>query len=247
MSKKEKGSSVKNETKNIRKEHELEQFHEEKWFHSTGREGNCRKDSEDTIMNKKGDLSVYRDIGEEMFNRLTDDILSGKLQNFRSGKDLFLHMLFLTDNKFVCCTKEARTFNEYVEHRINNCEKVIFPKTAVVSKPKSTKNNEEYDMSAFMTRTLKSRFKNIDLNKKEDHSMLKKNEKKHLRCNHKNCRKKFKSINGLKYHIKHGHKNPNEVVKGFKCDYPGCKKKYKNHNGLKYHNEHAHKEIENEK
>ncbi|XP_014245310.1 juxtaposed with another zinc finger protein 1 isoform X1 [Cimex lectularius] len=46
------------------------------------------------------------------------------------------------------------------------------------------------------------------------------------------CKKRYKNVNGIKYHSKNGHKNEGKVRKGFKCY---CGKSYKTNGGLKNH------------
>jgi uncharacterized C2H2 Zn-finger protein len=71
------------------------------------------------------------------------------------------------------------------------------------------------------------------------------------------CDKKYRNMNGLKYHLSHVHAAlegiPLEVLladrkrelegnksRPFECPVEGCAKRYKNPNGLKYHLEHGH-------
>ena len=71
------------------------------------------------------------------------------------------------------------------------------------------------------------------------------------------CDKKYRNMNGLKYHLSHVHAVlegiPLEVLledrkrelegnksRPFECPVEGCSKRYKNPNGLKYHLEHGH-------
>ncbi|XP_055920914.1 mediator of RNA polymerase II transcription subunit 13 [Eupeodes corollae] len=46
------------------------------------------------------------------------------------------------------------------------------------------------------------------------------------------CKKRYKNVNGIKYHSKNGHKKDGKVRKGYKCH---CNKKYKTAQGLKSH------------
>ncbi|XP_073984677.1 juxtaposed with another zinc finger protein 1 [Rhodnius prolixus] len=46
------------------------------------------------------------------------------------------------------------------------------------------------------------------------------------------CKKRYKNVNGIKYHSKNGHKNEGKIRKGFKCY---CGKSYKTNAGLKNH------------
>ncbi|XP_055324250.1 transcription factor mef2A isoform X2 [Sitodiplosis mosellana] len=46
------------------------------------------------------------------------------------------------------------------------------------------------------------------------------------------CKKRYKNVNGIKYHSKNGHKKEGKVRKGFKCY---CGKSYKTSQGLKNH------------
>lgn len=240
MSKKEKESTVDAAIKNTENEDNLEVLHEQKWFHQTGRDEKGWTNDHSPVSERES-IKIYQDIGYEMFARLTEDVLSGKLENCRNGEDVFMHLIHLTDSEFMCCDTDKKTFNEYVDHRLNFCKKI---RTTGNDKIRSGKHEDEYDLTNFTSKILKCKFKEQEYEKIEPVVVQNSVDKKHLRCAHKNCRKKFKSINGLKYHIKHGHRNPNDVVKSYKCDIPGCKKKYKNHNGLKYHYEHAHKESD---
>ncbi|CAG2056996.1 unnamed protein product [Timema podura] len=46
------------------------------------------------------------------------------------------------------------------------------------------------------------------------------------------CKKRYKNVNGIKYHSKNGHKKDGKVRKGYKCH---CGKSYKTGQGLKSH------------
>ncbi|XP_026284421.1 zinc finger X-linked protein ZXDA [Frankliniella occidentalis] len=46
------------------------------------------------------------------------------------------------------------------------------------------------------------------------------------------CKKRYKNVNGIKYHSKNGHKNDGKIRKAFKCH---CGKSYKTTQGLKMH------------
>ncbi|XP_067006258.2 juxtaposed with another zinc finger protein 1 [Anabrus simplex] len=46
------------------------------------------------------------------------------------------------------------------------------------------------------------------------------------------CKKRYKNVNGIKYHSKNGHKKDGKVRKGFKCH---CGKSYKTGQGLRNH------------
>ncbi|KAL5010647.1 hypothetical protein ScPMuIL_012952 [Solemya velum] len=46
------------------------------------------------------------------------------------------------------------------------------------------------------------------------------------------CKKRYKNINGIKYHARHGHRKDTRVRKAFKCH---CGKSYKTSQGLKNH------------
>ncbi|KAF6203498.1 hypothetical protein GE061_001829 [Apolygus lucorum] len=46
------------------------------------------------------------------------------------------------------------------------------------------------------------------------------------------CKKRYKNVNGIKYHSKNGHKNEGKIRKGFKCY---CGKSYKTNGGLRNH------------
>lgn len=68
------------------------------------------------------------------------------------------------------------------------------------------------------------------------------------------CPKKYRNMNGLKYHLIHVHsalegitlevlladRKRSQALKPFDCPIGGCLKRYKNPNGLKYHLDHAH-------
>ncbi|XP_046628713.1 juxtaposed with another zinc finger protein 1 isoform X1 [Neodiprion virginianus] len=58
------------------------------------------------------------------------------------------------------------------------------------------------------------------------------NTDKPFACPIPGCKKRYKNINGIKYHSKNGHKNDNKVRKAFKCP---CGKSYKTSYGLKNH------------
>ncbi|KAH8278665.1 hypothetical protein KR018_006658 [Drosophila ironensis] len=51
------------------------------------------------------------------------------------------------------------------------------------------------------------------------------------------CKKRYKNVNGIKYHSKNGHKKDGRVRKGYKCH---CGKSYKTAQGLKNHALHTH-------
>ncbi|XP_030244221.1 GATA zinc finger domain-containing protein 7 [Drosophila navojoa] len=51
------------------------------------------------------------------------------------------------------------------------------------------------------------------------------------------CKKRYKNVNGIKYHSKNGHKKDGRVRKGYKCH---CGKSYKTMQGLKNHALHTH-------
>ncbi|XP_059621635.1 transcriptional activator GLI3 isoform X2 [Phlebotomus argentipes] len=51
------------------------------------------------------------------------------------------------------------------------------------------------------------------------------------------CKKRYKNVNGIKYHSKNGHKKDGKVRKGYKCH---CGKSYKTSQGLKSHTVLAH-------
>uniref|UniRef100_A0A1B0GLC9 C2H2-type domain-containing protein n=1 Tax=Lutzomyia longipalpis TaxID=7200 RepID=A0A1B0GLC9_LUTLO len=51
------------------------------------------------------------------------------------------------------------------------------------------------------------------------------------------CKKRYKNVNGIKYHSKNGHKKDGKVRKGYKCH---CGKSYKTSQGLKSHTILAH-------
>ncbi|XP_054751948.1 juxtaposed with another zinc finger protein 1-like isoform X2 [Lytechinus pictus] len=46
------------------------------------------------------------------------------------------------------------------------------------------------------------------------------------------CKKRYKNVNGMKYHAKNGHRNEKKVKKNFKCQ---CGKSYKTAQGLRQH------------
>ncbi|KAK3858219.1 hypothetical protein Pcinc_035576 [Petrolisthes cinctipes] len=52
------------------------------------------------------------------------------------------------------------------------------------------------------------------------------------------CRKKYKNINGIKYHARNAHKKDSKVRKPYRCY---CGKSYCTSQGLKNHSSHAHK------
>lgn len=58
------------------------------------------------------------------------------------------------------------------------------------------------------------------------------NLEKPFACPVPGCKKRYKNVNGIKYHSKNGHKNDGRVRKGFKCH---CGKSYKTASGLKNH------------
>ncbi|XP_015603319.1 juxtaposed with another zinc finger protein 1 [Cephus cinctus] len=58
------------------------------------------------------------------------------------------------------------------------------------------------------------------------------NTDKPFACPVPGCKKRYKNVNGIKYHSKNGHKNDGKVRKAFKCP---CGKSYKTPYGLKNH------------
>ncbi|XP_022192329.2 juxtaposed with another zinc finger protein 1 isoform X2 [Nilaparvata lugens] len=63
------------------------------------------------------------------------------------------------------------------------------------------------------------------------------NQEKPFGCPVPGCKKRYKNINGIKYHSKNGHKNEGRVKKAYKCH---CGKSYKTYSGLKGHSATAH-------
>ncbi|KAF7987597.1 hypothetical protein HCN44_003460 [Aphidius gifuensis] len=58
------------------------------------------------------------------------------------------------------------------------------------------------------------------------------NADKPFACPVEGCNKRYKNVNGIKYHKKNGHKNDGKIYKAFKC---ACGKSYKTPYGLKNH------------
>lgn len=58
------------------------------------------------------------------------------------------------------------------------------------------------------------------------------NADKPFACPVEGCNKRYKNVNGIKYHKENGHKNDGKVYKAFKCV---CGKSYKTNHGLKNH------------
>ncbi|XP_037068725.1 juxtaposed with another zinc finger protein 1-like [Pollicipes pollicipes] len=58
------------------------------------------------------------------------------------------------------------------------------------------------------------------------------NEEKPYSCPVPGCKKRYKNVNGIKYHAKNGHKKDAKIRKAFKCH---CGKSYKTGQGLKNH------------
>lgn len=50
------------------------------------------------------------------------------------------------------------------------------------------------------------------------------------------CKKRYKNINGIKYHARHGHRKDARVRKGYRCH---CGKSYKTSQGLRNHSQHC--------
>ncbi|KAL0831961.1 hypothetical protein ABMA28_001461 [Loxostege sticticalis] len=57
-------------------------------------------------------------------------------------------------------------------------------------------------------------------------------QEKPFACPVPGCKKRYKNVNGIKYHSKNGHKKDGKVKKGYKCQ---CGKSYKTAQGLKSH------------
>lgn len=242
MSKKAKESTIRSKSKGGAIEDKDELYHEKKWFNETARSPKTTQ-IDPAPQSRQNESTIFKDICEELFRNLTDDVQNNKLKHLKCGKDLFRHILHLTDNTFTCCDDKKRTFDEYVEHRVSNCKKMIILENKKGDQKRSVQNDEKDAIDDLTSLNTTSRYTNDSYNTEEQITYKSKGNKKYLSCSVKNCRKKFKSINGLKYHSKHGHKNPNDVIKSYKCNFAGCKKKYKNQNGLKYHNEHGHKKM----
>lgn len=58
------------------------------------------------------------------------------------------------------------------------------------------------------------------------------NDEKPYSCPVPGCKKRYKNVNGIKYHAKNGHKKDAKIRKAFKCH---CGKSYKTGQGLKNH------------
>uniref|UniRef100_T1ISU2 C2H2-type domain-containing protein n=1 Tax=Strigamia maritima TaxID=126957 RepID=T1ISU2_STRMM len=58
------------------------------------------------------------------------------------------------------------------------------------------------------------------------------NEEKPFACPVPGCKKRYKNVNGIKYHAKNGHRKDARVKKAFKCQ---CGKNYKTSKGLRNH------------
>ncbi|XP_077454150.1 juxtaposed with another zinc finger protein 1b [Stigmatopora argus] len=57
-------------------------------------------------------------------------------------------------------------------------------------------------------------------------------DEKPFACPIPGCKKRYKNVNGIKYHAKNGHRTKIRVQKAFKCR---CGKSYKTSQGLRYH------------
>ncbi|XP_077996588.1 juxtaposed with another zinc finger protein 1-like [Glandiceps talaboti] len=58
------------------------------------------------------------------------------------------------------------------------------------------------------------------------------NDEKPFACPVPGCKKRYKNVNGIKYHAKNGHRKDTKVRKGYKCR---CGKSYKSSQGLRQH------------
>jgi hypothetical protein len=58
---------------------------------------------------------------------------------------------------------------------------------------------------------------------------------KPIKCPVPGCLKSYSNSNGLKYHLKHNHLTPGQILKMIECPMDNCRKEYRNLNGLKYH------------
>ncbi|XP_019616564.1 PREDICTED: juxtaposed with another zinc finger protein 1-like [Branchiostoma belcheri] len=58
------------------------------------------------------------------------------------------------------------------------------------------------------------------------------NEEKPFACPIPGCKKRYKNVNGIKYHAKNGHRNDGKIRKAYRCH---CGKSYKTTQGLKNH------------
>ncbi|XP_002735295.1 juxtaposed with another zinc finger protein 1-like [Saccoglossus kowalevskii] len=57
-------------------------------------------------------------------------------------------------------------------------------------------------------------------------------DEKPFACPVPGCKKRYKNVNGIKYHAKNGHRKDTKVRKGYKCR---CGKSYKSSQGLRQH------------
>ncbi|XP_057689390.1 juxtaposed with another zinc finger protein 1b [Corythoichthys intestinalis] len=65
-------------------------------------------------------------------------------------------------------------------------------------------------------------------------------DEKPFACPIPGCKKRYKNVNGIKYHAKNGHRMQVRVQKAFKCR---CGKSYKTSQGLRYHSVNFHPPV----
>ncbi|GLD57893.1 juxtaposed with another zinc finger protein 1 isoform X1 [Lates japonicus] len=68
-------------------------------------------------------------------------------------------------------------------------------------------------------------------------------EEKPFACPVPGCKKRYKNVNGIKYHAKNGHRTQIRVRKPFKCR---CGKSYKTSQGLRHHTINFHPPVSTE-
>ncbi|XP_070545832.1 juxtaposed with another zinc finger protein 1-like [Ptychodera flava] len=65
-------------------------------------------------------------------------------------------------------------------------------------------------------------------------------DEKPFACPVPGCKKRYKNVNGIKYHAKNGHRKDTKVRKGYKCR---CGKSYKSAQGLRQHHATQHPAV----
>ncbi|KAK6631656.1 hypothetical protein RUM44_006185 [Polyplax serrata] len=97
---------------------------------------------------------------------------------------------------------------------------------------------EEFSAEFILSLAIKSRVPVVNNKKNNAVGWIATNTKdnnnvdKPFACPVPGCKKRYKNVNGIKYHSKNGHKKDGKVRKGFKCH---CGKSYKTAQGLKTH------------
>lgn len=195
------------------------------------------KENEIKFVHDQNDVKIFKNITEELFSKLTQNILNEKVKDCESEDDVLLILLSMVAGDFDCCNIVKMNFNDFVIHFFNfhGNAKDQEQFDQKIDKNQKFRLYENYDLSNYIGKISKNKIKNQQEDNDNYWQETDDASKKLYDCPNEYCTRKFKSINGLKYHKENGHRGFLEDVKNFGCHYSGCEKKYKNYNGLKYH------------